>query len=55
MLLAIDSGNTNIVFSLFDGEVQKGVWRRSNDNRSTADEYGVWFLQLLSLIDFPIL
>ncbi len=47
MLLAIDSGNTNIVFALYDGERQRGVWRRANDNRRTADEYGVWLLQLM--------
>lgn len=27
MLLAIDIGNTNIVFALYDGEDQKGIWR----------------------------
>ncbi len=47
MLLAIDSGNTNIVFALYDGDRQCGVWRRANDNRRTADEYGVWLLQLM--------
>ena len=49
MLLAIDSGNTNIVFALYDGERQRGVWRRANDYRRTADEYGVWLLQLMAL------
>ena len=49
MLLAIDSGNTNIVFALYDGDKQCGVWRRSNDYRRTADEYGVWLLQLMAL------
>lgn len=49
MLLAIDSGNTNIVFALYDGDRQRGVWRRSNDYRRTADEYGVWLLQLMAL------
>ena len=27
----------------------RGVWRRANDNRQTADEYGVWLLQLMAL------
>ncbi len=49
MLLAIDSGNTNIVFALYDGDRQCGVWRRANDHHRTADEYGVWLMQLLSL------
>lgn len=49
MLLTIDSGNTNIVFALYDGDQQRGVWRRANDYRRTADEYGVWLLQLMAL------
>lgn len=49
MLLTIDSGNTNIVFALYEGKKQRGVWRRSNDYRRTADEYGVWLLQLMAL------
>jgi len=49
MLLTIDSGNTNIVFALYEGEKQRGVWRRANDYRRTADEYGVWLLQLMAL------
>ena len=52
MLLAIDSGNTNIVFALYDELEQKVEWRSSNDARRTADEYGVWLLQLMSLGDF---
>ena len=47
MLLAIDAGNTNIVFALYDGDRQCGVWRRANDIRQTADEYGIWLLQLM--------
>ena len=42
MLLAIDSGNTNIVFAVFDGDELRGEWRSSNDSRKTADEYGIW-------------
>ena len=49
MLLAIDSGNTNIVFALYEGDKQCGEWRRANDYRRTADEYGVWLLQLMAL------
>ena len=49
MLLAIDSGNTNIVFAIYDGLEQMGEWRSSNDARRTADEYGVWLSQLMSL------
>ena len=51
MLLAIDSGNTNVVFAVYDGEALKGVWRSANDPRRTADEYAVWLTQLMSLRD----
>lgn len=49
MLLAIDSGNTNIVFALYEENRKCGVWRRANDYHRTADEYGVWLLQLMEL------
>ena len=49
MLLAIDSGNTNVVFAVFDGETLKGVWRYHNNPLRTADEYAVWLTQLMSL------
>ena len=52
MLLAIDSGNTNIVFAVFDGDELRGEWRSSNDSRKTADEYGIWLTQLMSLGGF---
>jgi type III pantothenate kinase len=49
MLLAIDSGNTNVVFAVYDGEVLVGSWRASSDERRTADEYAVWLTQLMTL------
>ncbi len=49
MLLAIDSGNTNIVFALFDGDQVKGEWRSSTDPERTADEFGVWLNQLMAM------
>ncbi|MDH5749549.1 MAG: type III pantothenate kinase [Rhodospirillales bacterium] len=50
MLLAIDSGNTNIVFAVFgdDGEIL-GEWRSSTNSNRTADEIGVWLTQLMTL------
>lgn len=49
MLLAIDSGNTNVVFAVFrDGELVE-QWRCGNDPRRTADEYAVWLTQLMGL------
>lgn len=47
MLLAIDAGNTNIVFAVFDGEAIKGEWRISTYAQRTADEYAVWLSQLM--------
>ena len=49
MLLAIDSGNTNIVFAVYDGDILRGEWRASTDSERTADELGVWLTQLLSI------
>ena len=49
MLLAIDCGNTNIVFAVFDGEKVLGEWRASTSVDRTSDELGVWIGQLLSI------
>jgi type III pantothenate kinase len=50
MLLAIDAGNTNLVFALVDegGDI-RGRWRIATDPRRTADQYAVWLHQLLEL------
>ncbi|HEU4968087.1 type III pantothenate kinase [Sphingomonas sp.] len=49
MLLAVDAGNTNIVFALFDGREVRARWRIATDARRTGDEYAVWLTQLLAL------
>ncbi len=49
MLLTIDSGNTNVVFAIFENGEKRGEWRSSNDTSRTADEYGVWLNQLAAL------
>ena len=49
MLLAIDVGNTNIVFALCAGEAIAHRWRISTDGQRTADEYAVWLHQLMAL------
>jgi type III pantothenate kinase len=49
MLLAIDAGNTNIVFAVCDGDTIIAQWRAVTKTGRTADEYGVWLAQLLSL------
>ncbi|MDE3120289.1 MAG: type III pantothenate kinase [Paracoccaceae bacterium] len=49
MLLAIDCGNTNTVFSIWDGTAFRATWRMATDHRRTADEYFVWLSSLMSL------
>ena len=54
MLLAIDAGNTNIVFALIDFGADgarsiRARWRIATDPRRTGDEYAVWINQLLAL------
>jgi type III pantothenate kinase len=49
MLLAIDAGNTNVVFAVFDGRTMKARWRIATDPRRTGDEYAVWLMQLLEI------
>lgn len=49
MLLAIDAGNTNIVFALVEDGAIRARWRIATDARRTADEYAVWLNQLLQL------
>jgi type III pantothenate kinase len=54
MLLAIDVGNTNLVFALVkDGEI-RARWRIATDPRRTADQYAVWLYQLLELEGYGI-
>lgn len=48
-LLAIDCGNTNTGFAIFDEETCLGSWRTSTNPARTADEYAVWLSQLLAL------
>jgi type III pantothenate kinase len=49
MLLAIDVGNTNMVFALFERGAIRTRWRIATDPRRTADEYAVWLMQLLTI------
>lgn len=55
MLLAIDAGNTNVVFALVEPGAAgsratiRTRWRIATDPRRTADEYAVWLHQLLTL------
>lgn len=49
MILAIDAGNTNLVFALVDHGEIRARWRIATDARRTADQYSVWLHQLLEL------
>ena len=49
MILAIDIGNTNIVFGVFNDKILAANWRLSTDRNRTADEYGVLLKELFGL------
>ena len=53
MLLAVDAGNTNLVFAMVDEtRTIRARWRIATDARRTADQYAVWLHQLLELEGF---
>jgi len=49
MLLAIEAGNTNVMFAVFDGEDVVAQWRSHTNAPRTADEHAVWLSQLMTL------
>ena len=49
MLLAIDCGNTNTVFSIWTGSYFISTWRIATDQKRTADQYYVWLSSLITL------
>ena len=54
MLLAIDCGNTNTVFSIWDGTSFLAQWRTSTSHKRTADQYFVWLSALMDLNDLKV-
>ncbi|CUH80328.1 type III pantothenate kinase [Tropicibacter naphthalenivorans] len=48
MLLAIDCGNTNTVFSIWDGAKFIATWRTATMHQRTADQYYVWLSTLMA-------
>ncbi len=52
MLLAIDIGNTNLVFALCEGERVRAQWRIRTDAHRSADEYAVWLFALMTRAGF---
>ena len=49
MLLAIDVGNTNVVFAMYDDGRVRFQWRAGTIVQRTADEYASWLHQLLTM------
>ncbi len=49
MLLAVDCGNSNTVFSVWDGSNFVATWRISTHWQRTADQYFVWLSSLMKL------
>ena len=47
MLLAIDVGNTNTVFAIYDDNNFLVEWRCATEASRTADEYYVWLSSLI--------
>ena len=47
MLLAIDCGNTNTVFSIWNGSEFIATWRTATEHTRTADQYYVWLSTLM--------
>ena len=54
MFLVIDSGNTNIVFGLYEGKKKMGQWRLKNDPQRPGDEYMAFISQWLSLEGYSL-
>ena len=54
MLLCIDCGNTNTVFSVWDAELFRCTLRTSTEHQRTADQYFVWFKTLMDHHRVPV-
>jgi len=55
MLLAIDCGNTNTVFSIWDGSEFIATWRTATEWQRTADQYYVWLSTLMTINKIDVL
>jgi type III pantothenate kinase len=54
MLLAIDVGNTNSKFAVFDGDKLVSQYRLRTEAKRTSDEYAAWVTQLMHLQGFDL-
>ncbi|MDY3617913.1 type III pantothenate kinase [Agathobaculum sp.] len=50
MLLAIDVGNTNMVFGLYEGKTLRGAFRISTNAERTSDELGMQIIQYFQFL-----
>lgn len=53
MLLAVDTGNTQTVLGLFDGDLLVSHWRMATNPDRTSDEHALMISQLLDLEGYP--
>lgn len=53
MVLAIDVGNTQTVFGLWDGSSWVASWRRSTSVEDTEDQIAAWLKSLFDLRSIP--
>ncbi|MXQ07754.1 type III pantothenate kinase [Alphaproteobacteria bacterium GH1-50] len=54
MLLCIDCGNTNTVFSVWNGSEFLATFRASTEHQRTADQYYVWLSTLMQHKGLPM-
>lgn len=54
MLLCIDCGNTNTVFSVWNGEKFLATFRASTEHQRTGDQYYVWLSTLMEHKRIPM-
>ncbi len=55
MLLAVDVGNTNTVFAIYEGTKILAEWRCSTNQERTADEYFIWLRELIAFQKIDVL
>ena len=55
MILALDIGNTNIKYAIYDKEELKISFRVATDFKVTSDEYGSQLVNMLKIKDYMVL
>ena len=54
MILAVDIGNTNTCFALYDDSECLGQWRLSTNRLRTADEFTLWLENFLTRLGLDV-